>query len=99
MNNTSTIYNSTKDSNNSNKDSNNSNSMSYDGNKDGLYIHFANNSVCLSFYEYALENKIQLGHKCCGGKGFLVKQINGYTPTRNTITDITNKFLSVTDNI
>ena len=40
---------------------------------DEFYIHFRTSSLCEKFI---LNNNVEIGHRCCLGKGVLIKSIN-----------------------
>lgn len=43
--------------------------ISINGNKDEYYIHFNSELMCDKFI---LNNNVEIGHRCCSGKGVLL---------------------------
>ena len=47
--------------------------ISINGNKDEYYIHFNSGLMCDKFI---LNNNVEIGHRCCSGKGVLLKSFD-----------------------
>ena len=52
------------------------NIKSLDGNDD-YYIHFSNTQELEKFINYGRSHNLKIGHKCCSGKGCMVKEFGG----------------------
>ena len=47
------------------------------GDSDDYYIHFSNTLELEKFINYGRSQNLKIGHRCCGGKGCMVKEFGG----------------------
>ena len=47
------------------------------GDSDDYYIHFSNTQELEKFINYGGSHNLKIGHRCCSGKGCMVKEFGG----------------------
>ena len=47
--------------------------INFNTDQEEFYIHFKSVSICEQFI---LNNNVEIGHRCCLGKGVLIKSLN-----------------------